>query len=151
MTTWKCVWKGPFQTMDRPTKSQTPETNEQAAEQANHSAIKSRSLQWLGLAVKARKAALGADAVMKSIQTKEAHVVVVATDTGKNMAKKYRDKCAFYHIPLAVCFTRFELGLACGKAHTVAVALTDPGFAAKMITFIGEYSGGEAFGETSSV
>ncbi|CAM3902123.1 ribosomal L7Ae/L30e/S12e/Gadd45 family protein [Alicyclobacillus pomorum] len=112
---------------------------------------KQQALQWVGLAIRARKAVIGADAVMKAVQSRKARLVLVTEDAGANMAKKYRDKCAFYDIPLVVWFDRWELGIACGKPQTVAVAFMDPGFAAKMEKYYGEFSGGEAFGETSSV
>lgn len=112
---------------------------------------KQQGLQWVGLAIRARKAVIGADAVMKAVQSRKAQLVLVAEDAGSNMAKKYRDKCAFYNIPLVVCFDRWELGIACGKPQTVAVAFMDPGFATKMQQYYGEFSGGEAFGETSSI
>jgi ribosomal protein L7Ae-like RNA K-turn-binding protein len=122
-----------------------------SCEHVENGLIHGRALQWIGLAVRARKVVVGADAVMKAIRSKTATLVVVAVDTGANMAKKYRDKCAFYQIPMLVAFSRLELGSACGKGQTVAVAFTDAGFAAKMKELFGENSGGEAFGETSGV
>jgi ribosomal protein L7Ae-like RNA K-turn-binding protein len=120
-------------------------------EQVPTDSPRSRALQWIGLGVRARKAVVGGDAVMKAIRSKSATLVVVAADTGTNMAKKYRDKCAFYQVPLYVAFSRTELGSACGRGQTAAVAFTDAGFAAKMRQLVGENSGGEAFGETSGL
>ncbi len=110
-----------------------------------------RAVQWIGLAVRARKAAVGADAVLRAIQSNRARLVLMAADVGANMAKKYRDKCAYYQVPLCVAFDKRTLGGACGKAETAAVALLDQGFAAKMQEYLKESGGGEAFGETSSI
>ena len=112
---------------------------------------KRKLLGLIGLAVGARKAVLGSDAVFAAISSQSAKVVFLATDAGGNTQKKIRDKCAFYHISLIERFERGELGKACGREHMVAVAVTDPGCAAKRAEYAGEYGGGDAFDETSSV
>jgi ribosomal protein L7Ae-like RNA K-turn-binding protein len=108
-------------------------------------------LQLLGLAVRARRVAFGSDAVLSSVVRKEAHLVFLASDAGENSAKKFRDKCAFYGIPIVIAFDRTALGRACGKENAVAIAVTDPGFAAKMGDFAGDISGGVLFDKTSRV
>lgn len=112
---------------------------------------KTKCLQLLGLAVRARQVALGNEAVLSSIRSQTAKLVFLAADAGANTGKKYRDKCAFYHIAMNDRMTRDELGRACGRSQMVIVAVTDPGFATKLTEYFGETSGGEAFGETSSV
>jgi ribosomal protein L7Ae-like RNA K-turn-binding protein len=102
-------------------------------------------MQSLGLAKKAGCAIAGSDAVMKAIRSNQAKLVFLAEDAGLNTGKKYHDKCTFYGISLYECLTADELGRAIGRAHSVVVAVTDPGFAAKMARRAGEISGGEAF------
>jgi ribosomal protein L7Ae-like RNA K-turn-binding protein len=113
--------------------------------------VKHKCMQLLGLAVRARQVALGNEAAYSAIRNGTAHLVLLAADAGSNTDKKYRDKCAFYHTALNDSFSRDELGHACGRSQMVIVAITDPGFAAKLQTYFGETSGGEAFGETSGV
>lgn len=102
-------------------------------------------MQSLGMAKKAGCAVTGSDAVMKAIRNKQAKLVFLALDAGLNTGKKYHDKCAFYDISLYECLTADELGRAIGRAHSAVVAVTDPGFAAKMARRAGEINGGEAF------
>jgi ribosomal protein L7Ae-like RNA K-turn-binding protein len=115
------------------------------------SRAKSRALQLLGLANRAGKLLTGSDAVLSGFRSRHAKMVLMASDVGQNSRKKYRDKCAFYDIPLIECFTRHELGTACGRREIVVVALTDPGFATRMLEYVGELCGGEAFDETSGI
>jgi ribosomal protein L7Ae-like RNA K-turn-binding protein len=102
-------------------------------------------MQSLGLAKKAGCIIAGSDAVMNAIRSRQAKLVFLAEDAGTNTGKKYHDKCAFYGISLYDCLTADELGRAIGRAHSAVVAVTDPGFAAKMARRAGEISGGEAF------
>ncbi len=110
-----------------------------------------RCLQLIGLALRGRRAVLGSDVVLEKVRDGTAAIVFLAADAGANAEKKYRDKCAFYKIPLVRTFTRSELGRVCGRSNIVVVAVTDPGFAATILTCIGEFRGGEAFDETSGV
>jgi ribosomal protein L7Ae-like RNA K-turn-binding protein len=109
-----------------------------------------RCLQLIGLAVRGRRAVAGSDVVFEKIRDRTAALVFLAADAGMNAAKKYRDKCAFYHIPLVERFDRSQLSHACGR-QTVVIAVTDPGFAAAISSCIGEILGGEAFDKTSGV
>jgi len=108
-------------------------------------------LSLLGMAVRARRAVKGSDNTLKAIQSGQATLVLLAHDAGPNITKKMRDKCSFYHIPLVATFCRVELGHACGRDESVVVAVTDPGFATKMLEYVGEHIGGEAFDQNSSV
>lgn len=100
-------------------------------------------LQTLGLAYRARAASAGSDAAMELVRKRRAGLVVLASDVGGNADKKFRDKCAFYHTPLVQVATRDELGRACGRGQSVVIAVTDPGFAAKLAGLAGEIFGGE--------
>lgn len=110
-----------------------------------------RCLQLIGLALRGRRAVAGSDVVFEKIRKKAAALVFLAADAGENARKKYRDKCAFYEIPLVEHFTRSQLGRVCGRSNTVVIAVTDPGLAVAILKCIGEFRGGEAFDETSSV
>lgn len=110
-----------------------------------------QAVQLLGLAVRARRVVLGSDAVLGKLASGSLKLLFLARDAGTNASKKFRDKCAFYNIPLIDSVSRDDLGRACGRSAMVVVAVTDPGFATKLKDLLGEYHGGEAFDETSSV
>lgn len=110
-----------------------------------------RCLSLLGLAYRARQVVVGSESVMAAIRARRVSLVFLAHDAGDNAKKKYRDKCAFYHIPIAYPFDRRALGRAIGRSECAALAVTDPGFAARMVSCIGEFSGGDAFDETAGL
>lgn len=87
-----------------------------------------KSLQTLGLAMRAGKLATGDEAVLKAVRAGEAKLVLLASDASDNAKKKYRDKCAFYNVAVAEQFTRIELGGAIGRPERVVAAVTDQGF-----------------------
>ena len=142
---WNVHWRGRLLQMPR-------DESENESEYATRRVRSVRDiLNFVGLAQRAGRVVLGTDACLQAIRTDEAKLVILTTDAGANATKKFRNKCAFYNIPLQVTFERRQLGAACGKAQAVVAAITDPGFAAKLERYCGEYGGGEAFGETSSV
>ncbi|MCL6515600.1 MAG: ribosomal L7Ae/L30e/S12e/Gadd45 family protein [Alicyclobacillus sp.] len=105
----------------------------------------------LGLAKRARGVVAGTDVLLDALAAGRVRLVLLASDAGSNVAKKVRDKCAFYGIQVLVCFDRNELGRALGRGPTVVAGVTDPGFTGKLLQYTGEFFGGEAFGETSGV
>ncbi|GGI94506.1 hypothetical protein GCM10010885_00010 [Alicyclobacillus cellulosilyticus] len=113
--------------------------------------VQRRCSEWLGLALRARRLAVGSDAVLAAVRSRKARLVVLAADAGERAKKQFRDKCAFYHIPLFEVLNRGDLGRAIGRSEVVAVAVTDPGFAAKLRELLGEIDGGEAFDKTPRV
>lgn len=66
---------------------------------------------------------------MKAVRSGQALLLLVAEDASKATIKKYRDKCSYYQVPIAVCSNRADLGASIGKAERVAVAVIDNGFA----------------------
>lgn len=110
-----------------------------------------KSLNLLGLARRAGRLSLGTEGCFTSITSGSAQLVFLAADAGDNTAKKFRDKCAFYHTPLVERFNRFQLGHACGRKELVVLTVNDPGFAAKLRKMQGITTGGVAFDETESL
>ncbi|RAK23411.1 ribosomal protein L7Ae-like RNA K-turn-binding protein [Anoxybacillus vitaminiphilus] len=95
--------------------------------------------QWasfLGLANRARKIVSGEELVVKEIRSGRAKLVLLAEDASVNTAKKIQDKCSSYHVPLRKVTDRYELGHAIGKEARVVVAVTDEGFAKKLMTML---------------
>ncbi|MCA0969098.1 YlxQ family RNA-binding protein [Halobacillus litoralis] len=95
-------------------------------------------LNLLGLAVRAGKCTFGEGAIVKEIQKKNAKVVLIANDTGKQTKKKLTDKCSFYHIPCYTVDDRDTLSQAIGKEGRVAIAVLDQGFAKKLQSLLDE-------------
>jgi ribosomal protein L7Ae-like RNA K-turn-binding protein len=96
----------------------------------NNTAPSNRSVfDRLGLAFRAGKLATGDESVMKSVRSGAAKLVIVAEDASDNAAKKYQDKCSFYHIPIIQFGSRADLGASIGKEQRVALAVLDAGFA----------------------
>lgn len=89
-------------------------------------------LNLLGLATRARAVVFGEDQILKSIRTKEAKLVLLASDIGVNTRKSLTDKSAYYGIPCVPFVEEDLLSQAVGKSRRVAVAITDQGFAKKI-------------------
>lgn len=91
-------------------------------------------LSTLGLAAKAGKLVFGTQFVCEGLQAKKVVAVIEAAGSGPNTAKRLRDRCAFYEIPLYLCSADAEeLGRALGKGPIAAVGLCDPSFAQALI------------------
>jgi ribosomal protein L7Ae-like RNA K-turn-binding protein len=86
-----------------------------------------KTLSYLGLALRAGKLASGDEAVLKAVRDGTAKLVFLAGDASDNAKKKYRDKCAYYNVPLLEIWGRRELGHSIGKPERVVVAVTDEG------------------------
>lgn len=83
----------------------------------------------VGLAARAREVVSGEDFCFRAIRQGRARVVLLARDAGANGAKKVRDKCLFYNVPLVIALDRDQLGKAIGKASRTVVAITSAAFA----------------------
>lgn len=89
---------------------------------------KTKALNLLGLAQRARKLESGSPTVLTSIRSKNAKLVVIAEDASQNTKKQFLDKSDYYNIPSYIVFSKAEISKAIGKERTVC-AFTDNGFA----------------------
>lgn len=87
-----------------------------------------KTLQQLGLAMRAGKLISGDEIVLKAVRKGEARLVIVAGDASDNTKKKFRDKCSTYGVRLEEMFDRIQLGNAIGKSERVVLAVTDAKF-----------------------
>jgi ribosomal protein L7Ae-like RNA K-turn-binding protein len=94
--------------------------------------MEAKALSLLGLARRAGKLSWQEEANLAAIRSARAKLLIVADDAGLATAKKYSDKCAYYHVPLIRGVTRIALGEALGTAPRSAVAVLDEGFARKL-------------------
>ena len=93
-------------------------------------------LKTLGLIYRAKMLITGEELVVKGIQKKNIHFVLLSEDASDNTKKKIINKCNFYEIPYAVIGSRELLGNAIGKAERVVIGIADKGFAKKIQTQI---------------
>ncbi len=83
----------------------------------------------LGLCQKAGKLQSGEFAVENSIKSGKALLVIVSKDASDNTSEKFRNKCEYYGVPIAVFGDKELLGHAIGKEVRTSIAITDNGFA----------------------
>lgn len=93
-------------------------------------------MSLLGLSSRARKIVSGEELVVKEIRNARAKLVLLSEDASANTTKKISDKCTYYQIPLRSVNDRYILGQAIGKDARVVVAVTDSGFANKLMSLL---------------
>lgn len=89
---------------------------------------KTKALNLLGLAMRARKLESGTQTVLANIRNQNAKLVIIADDASPNTKKQFLDKSDYYKIPSVINFSKDEISQAIGKERTVC-AFTDNGFA----------------------
>jgi ribosomal protein L7Ae-like RNA K-turn-binding protein len=89
---------------------------------------KTKALNLLGLALRARKLESGTPTVLANIRNQNATLVIIADDASPNTKKQFLDKSDYYKIPSVITFSKAEISQAIGKERTVC-AFTDTGFA----------------------
>lgn len=97
---------------------------------------KSKILNLIGLATRARKTSMGTDIVINSIQRKEAKIVFIANDASDETIKKLQDKCNYYKVQSCMLFNTLEINDAVGKNNIKVVSVNDSGFYNNIKTLI---------------
>jgi len=92
----------------------------------------SKILLHLGLARRAGKLSWREADNLAAIRTGRARLLVLAYDAGPATAKRYRDKCRTFTVPLLCYATSAELGWAAGLSPRPALVLLDDGFASRL-------------------
>ncbi len=100
---------------------------------------KVRSL--LGLAMRGRNLVSGETQVLEAIRGGTALLVLVAKDASANSGKMFRDKCAYYEVPIREFGKKEELGAAIGKDYRSAVAICESGLARSISEWIDRVQG----------
>ncbi len=111
---------------------------ERAATEANATA-ETAVLRMIGLARRARKLAVGTDAVLDAVRSGKAPVALVASDASERTKKQVGDKCASYGVTLIKLEAdRRSLAAALGSkdGQTSACAVTDRNMAIKINSLI---------------
>ncbi|NWH11883.1 ribosomal L7Ae/L30e/S12e/Gadd45 family protein [Acholeplasma laidlawii] len=82
----------------------------------------------LGLAYAARKVVIGQEEVVKALQKKQLHLVLLATDASDNTTKKIKDKTNTYQIQLIHTHTSLDISSDIGKKNIKVIGIKDKGF-----------------------
>lgn len=83
----------------------------------------------IGLAQRAGKLLSGEGTVESALRRGKVKMLIIAEDASANTKKLFINLAAGAQVPVHFCGTKEELGLAIGKSHRAAVALTDINFA----------------------
>ncbi len=83
----------------------------------------------LGIAARGRNLVSGEFATESAVKDGSALLVLIAEDASDNTKKLFRNKCAFYEVPLEMYGTKDELGHAIGKQQRSSLAVLDEGLA----------------------
>ena len=91
-----------------------------------------RALNMLGLCARAGKLISGEKACLQSIRNGGAYAVLLDASAAKNAVKSITDACTYHEVKLIIA-PEDALGDAIGKPGRMVVAVTDPGFARRII------------------
>lgn len=89
--------------------------------------------QLLGLAQRAGHVVRGTEAVRGALRDGRARLVVLADDASPTQVKKIEGLIRGRDVPVARVASRSELGMALGAAPLASVAVTDEGFAHRLL------------------
>lgn len=85
--------------------------------------------RMLGLAARAGKIVCGEGAVLDSIRSGKAQLIIIAADASENTAKKFRNSGEYYSVPQITAEDRYVLGKSVGRSFAVIMAVCDKNFA----------------------
>lgn len=102
-----------------------------------------RVLSLLGLAQKAGKIVSGETAVQNAVRSGKVKLIIVASDASENSRKMYSDMSKYYGISLHEGLLKEQMGVAIGKMHRTAIAVTDDGFGRMLTKALDEKITGE--------
>ena len=92
----------------------------------------------LSLSAKAGFLRTGEESAEKLLQSDDAMLIIVAEDASDNTKKKFVNKCFFYEKPIRIFGERDEMSKCVGKRNRTVYAVTDSGFAARLLALIDE-------------
>lgn len=95
----------------------------------------------LGLAQRAGKLLSGEGTVESALRRGKVKLLIIAADASANTRKLFTNMAAGAHVPVYLCGTKEELGLAIGKSHRSAVAITDINFVRGLKPYLHQESG----------
>ena len=90
-------------------------------------------LSLLGLAMRGHNLVSGEFQAVESVKTGSAMLIIIAEDASENTRKLFRNKCAFYEVPIREFGTKEILGRAIGKEPRSSIGVCDAGLAEAII------------------
>ncbi len=96
--------------------------------------MQNKVMSMLGLATKAGKVASGEFMTETMIKKSSACLVILAEDCSDNTKKKFHNMCDYRDIPCYEFSNKEDLGRGIGKEFRACLAVTDPGFAASIVS-----------------
>ncbi len=90
-------------------------------------------ISLLSLAQKSGKLCAGEYSCEKALQNGNAKLIIIASDASDNTKKKFENKAFFYNVKVLVLADRQSLSQAIGKENRVTLAITDKGFADRLL------------------
>jgi len=88
-------------------------------------------LNFLGIAVKARKIISGTEITLNGIRSGEVKLVVMASDCSPRTKKDLHNKASYYNVPVVDTIDSSDLKMAIGRERKV-MGITDLGFAKRL-------------------
>lgn len=82
----------------------------------------------LGLAQRAGKLISGEGSVENALRKGKVKLLILAEDASDNTSKLFHNMAQTAGVPLYIYGTKVALGLAIGKSHRAAIAITDANF-----------------------
>jgi len=98
--------------------------------------MKDRIYSFMGLAMKAGKLVSGDESCEIVIKKKDVYLVIVTEDASDNTKKKFTDMCKYRGIDIRFFGLKESVGRYIGKDIRSVIALTDVGFAKRLIGMI---------------
>lgn len=88
-----------------------------------------KTLNMIGLCMKAGKIAAGEFSVEKAVKEGHGFLVIIAEDASENTKKKFINMCEYRHLSYKIDFDKITLGKAIGKEFRATLCITDENFA----------------------
>jgi len=105
--------------------TETPNSNRRA-----------RALGLIGLAKRAGKLALGADATLEALNRGRVQLLIFAEDASSRTLEKFEKAAAKDAISVIRLAEKANLGRALGRESAAVIAITDPSFAAGLLRIL---------------
>ena len=93
-----------------------------------------RILKLLGLVLRAGRLKSGSFQTEEAVKAGKAALVLITEDSSDASKKGWMDMCEYYGVPYRLFGTKEELGHALGMEYRAVAAVTDPGFAGKIMS-----------------
>ncbi|MCK8624030.1 L7Ae/L30e/S12e/Gadd45 family ribosomal protein [Apilactobacillus xinyiensis] len=93
--------------------------------------VNKKILNLIGIARRAGKVVTGEDIILSAIKKNKVRFLLIASDTGSSVYKKFNDKAKFYKIPTNCSFNKAQISDAIGMQRTI-LGINDLGFSKKL-------------------